>query len=182
MKEKQKESASGSEPSRWEYFSRMEDLLGSTPKVSGLVDGFTGDDFVNPELVSLAEDEDIGTEDNDAGVGVHGEPDTHVHGSGSVAGSINNNIGDTHDEDAIPGPSIGQSIRGQKVKKRRAAIAIEGLGGSIERGCGIFAKTLERIELRRLELEEKRLDAQVQIAHILASRSSSPPRSPPHAE
>ncbi|MCO5554683.1 hypothetical protein L7F22_008216 [Adiantum nelumboides] len=64
MKEKQKESAFGAEPSRWEYFSCREDLLGSTPKVSGLADGFTGDDFVNREVVSLAEDEDIGTEDN----------------------------------------------------------------------------------------------------------------------
>ncbi|MCO5570641.1 hypothetical protein L7F22_024368 [Adiantum nelumboides] len=35
IKEKQKEEKSGAEPSWWEFFSRMADLIGGTPKVRG---------------------------------------------------------------------------------------------------------------------------------------------------
>ncbi|MCO5591949.1 hypothetical protein L7F22_045942 [Adiantum nelumboides] len=62
MKEKQKELALRAEPSRWEYFLHMEDLLGSTPKVSGLANSFTSDEFVNSDVMSLV-DEDIGAKE-----------------------------------------------------------------------------------------------------------------------
>ncbi|MCO5551111.1 hypothetical protein L7F22_004608 [Adiantum nelumboides] len=150
VKEEQKKACSGAEPSRREFYSRMEDLIGDTPKVSGLGDGFTGEDFVNPEVVSLAEDENSAAAEDDGGLPAAGEGDTRVPGV--------NGTGDGVDEDALPGPAIGQAVRGQRVKKRRAATALEGLGTSLERGVGTFTKAFERIELRRMELEEKRLE------------------------
>ncbi|MCO5606620.1 hypothetical protein L7F22_060808 [Adiantum nelumboides] len=59
IKENQKEASSGAEPSRWEFYSLMEELIGDTPKVSRIGDGFTGEDFVNPKVVSLVEDENM---------------------------------------------------------------------------------------------------------------------------
>ncbi|MCO5599371.1 hypothetical protein L7F22_053473 [Adiantum nelumboides] len=78
IKEKQKEACSGVEPSHWEFYSRMEDLIGGTPKVSGLGDGFTGEDFVNLEVVSLAEDEDMAATEGEGGLPEAGERDVGV--------------------------------------------------------------------------------------------------------
>ncbi|MCO5612972.1 hypothetical protein L7F22_067245 [Adiantum nelumboides] len=146
MKEKKKEPNSCAEPFRWEYFNRMEDLLGGTPKVSGLADGFNG---INLDGVSLVEDEDMGGEENDGGVVMGGEEENagNVTGNAFVSDSTNASIGDVGDEDVLPGPSIGQTARGQKVRKRKTAAALTGLGESIERGCSAFTKTLERVEL-----------------------------------
>ncbi|MCO5572293.1 hypothetical protein L7F22_026046 [Adiantum nelumboides] len=175
MKEKQKESATGAEPSRWEYFARMEDLLGGTPKVSGLNDDFTGEQFVNPDVVSLAEDEDMCARDDEGGAAMGEEEEVNVQGSATIDNSTNMGPADTNDEEVVPSPSIGQAVQGQRVKKQKTMAALKGLGGSIERGCGVFAKTLERVEIRRLELEEKRLDVQVQIARLGRAFIKPPP-------
>ncbi|MCO5597745.1 hypothetical protein L7F22_051826 [Adiantum nelumboides] len=148
----------------------MEDLIGGTPKVSWLGDGFIGEDFVNPEVVSLAEDEDMAA----AAEGEGGLPEA---GEGDVGVSGVNGTGDGVDEDTVRGLAIGQAVRGQRVKKRRAAIALEGLEASLERGVGTFAKAFERVELC-MELEEKRLEVQFQIAQLLAPRTTSPPGVP----
>ncbi|MCO5568090.1 hypothetical protein L7F22_021786 [Adiantum nelumboides] len=58
IKEKHKEEKSGAEPSWREFFSRMADIIGGTPKVRGLQDGFNGEQFVAPDVVSLAEEEE----------------------------------------------------------------------------------------------------------------------------
>ncbi|MCO5546788.1 hypothetical protein L7F22_000224 [Adiantum nelumboides] len=70
VKENQKEACFGAKPSRWEFYSRMDDLIGDTPKVSGLGDAFTWEDFVNPEVVSLGEDEDMAAVKGRGGVPV----------------------------------------------------------------------------------------------------------------
>ncbi|MCO5557340.1 hypothetical protein L7F22_010903 [Adiantum nelumboides] len=161
MNEKQKESNSGAEPPCWEYFNRMEDLLGGTSKMSGLADGFNGEDFINPYGVSLAEDEDMGGGENDGGVATtSGEEENarNVTENAFVSDSTNASTGDVGDEDVLPDPCIGQAVRGQKVRKRKIVAALDGLGLSIERGYSAFAKTLERVELQCLELEKKRLD------------------------
>ncbi|MCO5548530.1 hypothetical protein L7F22_001990 [Adiantum nelumboides] len=78
IKEKQKEVCSSAEPFCWEFYSQMEDLIGGTPKVSGLGDGFTGEDFVNLEVVSLAEDEDMAAAEGEGGLPEVGEGDVGV--------------------------------------------------------------------------------------------------------
>ncbi|MCO5550828.1 hypothetical protein L7F22_004321 [Adiantum nelumboides] len=71
IREKQKEACSGAESSRWEFYSRMEDLIGGTPKVSGLGDGFIGEYFVTPKVISLAEDEDMAAAEGEGGYGAN---------------------------------------------------------------------------------------------------------------
>ncbi|MCO5592131.1 hypothetical protein L7F22_046126 [Adiantum nelumboides] len=133
----------------------------------GLGDGFTGEDFVNLEVVSLAEDEDMATTEGEGGLPKAGEGDVGVLGVNGTRDGV--------DEDTVPGLAIGQTVRGQRVKKPRVATALEGLGASLEHGVGTFAKAFERVELRRMELEEKRLEVQFQIVQLLAPRTSSPP-------
>ncbi|MCO5554867.1 hypothetical protein L7F22_008404 [Adiantum nelumboides] len=165
VKEKQKEACSSAEPSRWEFYSRMEDLIGGTPKGSGLGDGFTGEDFVNPKFVSLAKDEDMAAIEGEGNVPIAKEVDVEVPRVGT---------GDGVDKDTVPNPTIDSIVRGQRFKKHRAATALEGLGVSLEQGVGKFPKAFERIELRCMEWEEKRLEVQFQIAQLLAPRTSSP--------
>ncbi|MCO5551113.1 hypothetical protein L7F22_004610 [Adiantum nelumboides] len=108
----------------------------------------------SPSVVSSApEDEDMAAiAQGEGGLPTTGEGDARMPGV--------NGTGDGVDEDAMPGSAIGQAVRGQRVKKRRAATALEGLETSLERGVGTFVKAFERVELRRMELEEKRLEVQ----------------------
>ncbi|MCO5569162.1 hypothetical protein L7F22_022872 [Adiantum nelumboides] len=94
IKEKQKEACFGAEPSLWEFYSQMEDLIGGTPKVSRLGDGFIGEYFVNLEVISLAEDEDMAAAEGKGGLLEAREGDVGVPG---VIG-----IGDGVDEDTMP--------------------------------------------------------------------------------
>ncbi|MCO5583919.1 hypothetical protein L7F22_037836 [Adiantum nelumboides] len=104
MKEKQKESSSGAEPSRWDFYSRMEDLLGGTPKVSGLNDGFRGEEFVIPEVVSLAEDEDMvaSVADEEGGLPYGEEDEASILGGVPINDSAPSNVPTaTFNEDGV---------------------------------------------------------------------------------
>ncbi|MCO5575402.1 hypothetical protein L7F22_029203 [Adiantum nelumboides] len=150
MKEKQKESSFRVEPSRWEFYSRMGDLLGGTPKVSGLNDGLTGEEFVIPEVMSLAEDEDMvaGVDDEEGGLPQGEEDEASILGGVPTNDSTPSNVPTTTiNKDGVPGPVIGQSVRGQRVKKQKMASALEGLGASMERGVCTFTKAFERVEI-----------------------------------
>ncbi|MCO5569449.1 hypothetical protein L7F22_023161, partial [Adiantum nelumboides] len=77
-KRKANQACSGAESSCWEFYSQMEDLIGGTPKVNGLGDGFIGEDFVNPEVISLVEDEDMAAVEGEGGLPKAREGDVGV--------------------------------------------------------------------------------------------------------
>ncbi|MCO5609664.1 hypothetical protein L7F22_063894 [Adiantum nelumboides] len=166
IKEKQKKEKSGAEFSQWKFFSRMADLIGGTPKVRGLQDGFNGEQFVAPDVVSLAEEEE-------------GAPAEVIEAVDETAPQVPFSVSDSSKVvDGTQGPPISGTVRGQKCKKRKREMVLDGLGVAMKESVATFARAFESAEIRHMELEEKRMQVQLQIAQLLAPRQSTPSNHP----
>eukprot|EP01018_Ginkgo_biloba_P016645 Gb_06636 [translate_table: standard] len=150
----------------------MERIIGKTPKVMGLNNGYTRKEWVN-ENTPAAEKEI--REDHNT---------THVKKSFVKLENIQEsrahqaNQGETSRETNQPSHNEENGIECKRAKRKR--ISCDSLGEKMERSMIHFTQTMKEIEQGRIELERARmeqeskridkiLEVQVQIAHLFAA-------------
>jgi len=157
-KEKQMENNTGGKPSTWNFYNDMERIIGKTPKVIGLMEGFNGKKWVNLNTST--------TEKETEEMGKSHEEDVSM------------NIEDIEEENAHKKTQLNKKgIECKRIKRRRKSN--EELGEKMEKSIMHFTETMKEIEQGRLQLEhakmeqeskrmDKILDVQLQIAKLFA--------------